>query len=205
VLVVQERLRFYRESMTACLRRQLDGIEVGPGASSAAELVEMAGSNPLTHGVIEADAVPWDVPALVATLHRHHPGLQLIGLFTSTRPVSCDGVVLVPRNAAPEQIAQLIQPGSDRPAPFVLTATANSDRGPLTAQQLRVLALLSLGFNGADVATRLGLSERGVTKSKTAIFAKLGAQSQAQAVANALAAGLLGPSSPPLNESDPLP
>jgi DNA-binding CsgD family transcriptional regulator len=48
------------------------------------------------------------------------------------------------------------------------------------------------------VAARLGLSERAVAKSKTAIYAKLGAQSQAQAVASALAAGLLGPApSPP--------
>jgi DNA-binding NarL/FixJ family response regulator len=205
VLVVQERLRFYRESMTACLRCLLDGIEVAPAVSKAAELVDLAERHPLTHAVIETDAVPWDVPALVAALYRLHPSVQLIGLFASTRPVSCDGVALLPRNAAPEQIAQLVQPGSERSAPFVLTATANSDRGPLTVQQLRVLALLSLGFSAADVAARLGLSERGVTKSKTAIYAKLGAQSQAQAVANALAAGLLGPPSPQLYESNPLP
>ena len=60
-----------------------------------------------------------------------------------------------------------------------------------------MLALLSLGLTAAEVAARLGLSERGVAKSKTAIYAKLGAQSQAQAVASALAAGLLGPAAGP--------
>ena len=55
-----------------------------------------------------------------------------------------------------------------------------------------MLALLSLGLTAPEVAARLGLSERGVAKSKAAIYARLGAQSQAQAVASALAAGLLG-------------
>jgi DNA-binding NarL/FixJ family response regulator len=193
VLVVQEHLRFYREAMTACLRRQLDDIEVEAGVPDAAGLVEVAERRPLNHAVIEADGVPWDVPALIAAVRGRRPGVQLIGLFKSARPASCDGVVMLPRTAAPEQIAQLVQPGSDGTVPFLLTATTSSERGPLTVQQLKVLALLSLGLTATEVAARLGLSERGVGKSRTAIYAKLGAQSQAQAVANALAAGLLGP------------
>jgi DNA-binding NarL/FixJ family response regulator len=195
LLVVQERLRFYREAMTACLRRQLDDIEVEVGVSDAAGLIETAERHPLSHGVMEADGVPWDVPAVVASVRHRCPGVKLIGLYALTRPVSCEGLTLLPRAAAPEQIAQLVQPGSEWTAPFVLTATTNGAGGPLTIQQLKVLALLSLGFTAAEVATRLGLSERGVAKSKSAIFAKLGAQSQAQAVARALAAGLLGPAS----------
>ncbi len=197
VLVVQERFRFYREAMTACLRQQLDGTEVMAGVSDATGLVELAVGHPLDHAVIEADGVPWDVPAVVAAVRSRRPDVKLIGLFTSTRPVSCHGVTLLPRTVPPEQIAQLVQPGSDRQVPFLLTATTSSERGPLTAQQLKVLALLSLGLTAAEVASRLGLSERGVAKSKTAIYAKLGAQSQAQAVASALAAGLLGPAPGP--------
>jgi DNA-binding CsgD family transcriptional regulator len=41
----------------------------------------------------------------------------------------------------------------------------------------------------AEVAARLSLSERAVTKAKVVIFSKLGVQSQAHAVASALAAG----------------
>ena len=191
VLVIQERLRFYREAMTACLRQQLDGTEV-MAAVDAAELIELAEGHAVDHAVIEADGVPWDIPAVVAAVRGHRPHVKLIGLFTSTRAVACDGVTLLPRTAAPEQIAQLVRPGPDREVPFLLTATTRGERGVLTAQQLKVLALLSLGLTTADVASRLGLSERGVAKSKSAIYAKLGAQSQAQAVANALAAGLLG-------------
>jgi DNA-binding NarL/FixJ family response regulator len=197
VLVVQERFRFFRDSMTVCLRRQLDGVQVTDGVTDGAALLDLAGRRPLDHALIEADGVPWDVPALVAALRGHHPGIKLIGLFRAVRPVACDGMALLPRTAAPEQILHLVQPGSDRSAPFLLTATTSSERGPLTDQQLKVLALLSLGLTTAEVAGRLSLSERGVAKSKTAIYAKLGAQSQAQAVANALAAGLLGPAGGP--------
>lgn len=192
MLVVQERFRFYRQAMAACLREQLDGTEV-IAAADAAELIEVAEGHAVDHAVIEADGVPWDVPAVVAAVRGRRPDVKLIGLFTSARPAACAGVTLLPRTAPPEQIAQLVRPGAERQAPFLLTATTNSEGGPLTAQQLKVLCLLSLGLTTAEVASRLGLSERGVAKSKTAVYAKLGAQSQAQAVATALAAGLLGP------------
>jgi DNA-binding NarL/FixJ family response regulator len=197
VLVVQERFRFFREATTVCLRRELRDFEVTDGVRDDAELLDLAVHRPVDHAVIEADGVPWDVPALVATLRGHCPGIKLIGLFRAVRATACDGLALLPRTAAPEQVLQMVQPGSDRAAPFLLTATTSSDRGPLTVQQLKVLSLLSLGLTAAEVAARLSLSERGVAKTKTAIYAKLGAQSQAQAVANALAAGLLGPAGGP--------
>jgi DNA-binding NarL/FixJ family response regulator len=193
VLVVQERRRFYRESMTVCLRRQLDGIEVVDGVVDAPALLALAGSCALGHAVIEADMVPWDVVALAAELGQKCPPVQLIGLSGAARPSSAHGFVVLSRSATPEQLASLVQPGRDRAVPFLLRAGEGDGKGPLTAQQLRVLALLSLGLTVAEVATRLGLSERGAAKSKAAIFAKLGVQSQAQAVAAALAAGLLGP------------
>ncbi len=193
VLVVQERFRFFRDSMTVCLRRQLDGVQVLEGVADGSALLELAERQPLDYALVEADAVPWDVPALMAALRRHHPGINLVGLFRAARPAACNGVTFLPRTAAPEQVLHIVQPGPERSAPFLLTATTGSEKGPLTAQQLKVLALLSLGLTTAEVAGRLSLSERGVAKSKTAIYAKLGAQSQAQAVANALAAGLLGP------------
>ena len=197
VLVVQERRRFYRESMTAFLRRQLGSTDVGDGVADAGRLMDVAERGRLDHAVIEADGVPWDVGALAAYLRRRHQDIQLIGLTTSSRPARSEGIALVPRNAPPDQVAKLVEPDALRATPFVLSVATGNGNGPLTDQQLRVLALLSLGLTVAGVAARLGLSERGVAKSKMAIFAKLGAQSQAQAVATALATGLLGPSTSP--------
>ena len=75
----------------------------------------------------------------------------------------------------------------------MLTSSPAGASSPLSGQQLRVLALLSLGMTVAYVAARLSLSERAVAKAKVAIFSRLGVQSQAHAVASALAVGWLGP------------
>ena len=164
------------------------------GVADAAGLLAVPADGPLGQVVIEADGVPWDVPALVASLHDRHRGIKVIGLVASSRPALMEGVSLLPRSTTPDQVAKLVEPGADRPTPFVLSIATGNGSGPLTDQQLRVLALLSLGLTASAVAARLGLSERGVAKSKTAIFTKLGVQSQAQAVATAVATGLLGPS-----------
>jgi DNA-binding NarL/FixJ family response regulator len=194
VLVVQERRRLYREALTAYLRRQLATTEVLPGVADADELLAVASGSPVAHAVIEADPVPWDVPALAASLRAARPDIKVIALAVSGRHGWAEGVTLLPRGATPDQVVQLVEPHTARDPPFVLSLPAVNGTGPLTEQQLRVLALLSLGLTVAGVAARLGLSERAVSKSKTAIFAKLGVQSQAQAVATALANGLLGPS-----------
>lgn len=181
--------------MTAFLRRQLKTTEVADGVEDAEALVEVAARKALDYAVIEADGVPWDVAALAGTLRTGRPGLCLIGLTASSRRAPSGGfTALLPRTAPPDQVVKLVEPGADRDTPFVLSVATGSVSGPLTDQQLRVLALLSLGMTASAVATRLGLSERAVTKAKAAIFARLGAQSQAQAVATALARGLLGPS-----------
>ena len=194
VLVIQERRRFYRESMTVFLRSQLRTTEVIDGVADADELLAAAAEGPLDHAVIEADGVPWDVCALVASLRARHRDIRLIGLTVSSRPSPMDGLDLLPRRATPDQVVKLVEPDVDGATPFVLSVATGNGNGPLTDQQLRVLALLSLGLTASAVAARLGLSERGVAKSKMAIFTKLDAQSQAQAVATALASGLLGPS-----------
>ncbi len=109
MLVVQERRRFYRESMTAYLRRQLT-TEVAEGVVDRVSLLDAAARGPLTYAVIEADNVPWEVGELVQSMQRQRPGIQLIGLTTSARAGLMDGVVLVPRSASPEQVVELVEP-----------------------------------------------------------------------------------------------
>jgi DNA-binding NarL/FixJ family response regulator len=189
LLVIQERRRLYRESMTACLKRQLDAFDVTDGVADAAGLLRLAESRHIDHAVIEVDGVPWDVAALAGSLRRHNPLVQVIGLSASVRSSAIEGVRVLSRVAGPDQLAELVCPGNAREVPFVLTSSPASASGPLSGHQLRVLALLSLGMTVAEVAARLSLSERAVTKAKVVIFSKLGVQSQAHAVASALAAG----------------
>jgi DNA-binding NarL/FixJ family response regulator len=197
VLVVQERRRFYCESMTAFLRRHLGAGEVAAGVADADGVLAAAAQGAVDQAVIEADGVPWDVPTLVATLRSYQPRIRLVGLTASGRPGSFEGIEVLARSATPDQVVKLVAPDADWATPFVLSAPTGSGSGLLTDQQLRVLALLSLGLTASGVATRLGLSDRAVAKSKVAIFTKLGVQSQAHAVATALAGGLLGPSTDP--------
>ncbi len=197
VLVVQERRRLYRECMTVCLKQQLGTFDVAEGVADAAGLLRLAARRHLDHALIEVDGVPWDVATLVGSLRLHNVSMQLIGLSASARPPAIEGVRALSRAAGPDQVAELVSPGHPYDVPFVLTSGASSGSSPLSGQQLRVLALLSLGMTVAEVAVRLSTSERAVTKAKVAIFAKLGVQSQARAVATALAAGWLGPSEAP--------
>lgn len=184
--------------MTACLKRQLDAFDVAEGVADAAGLLRLAESRHLDHAVIEVDAVPWDVAMLAGGLRRHNPSVQVIGLSVSARSSAIEGVRSLSRVAGPDQVGELVSPGHAREVSFVLTSSASSASSPLSGQQLRVIALLSLGMTVAEVAVRLRLSELAVTKAKRAIFAKLGVQSQAHAVASALAAGWLGPATAPV-------
>ena len=114
MLVIQERRRFYRESMTVFLRRQLRTTEVIDGVADADGLLAAAAEGPLDHAVIEADGVPWDVCALAASLRARHRDIRLIGLTASSRPSPLGGLNLLPRRATPDQVVKLVEPDVDR-------------------------------------------------------------------------------------------
>jgi DNA-binding NarL/FixJ family response regulator len=63
--------------------------------------------------------------------------------------------------------------------------------GALTRRELEVLHLAALGLTNGQMATRLGISARTVESHLAGLFRKLGARTRAEAVARALALGLL--------------
>ena len=64
-------------------------------------------------------------------------------------------------------------------------------RKPLTCRELEVLQLIAGGLSNKQIAIRLCLSTETVKSHVCALFAKLGANSRAHAVAIALRQGLL--------------
>ena len=72
-------------------------------------------------------------------------------------------------------------------------APAAQERGPLdlTAREREVLAGVARGERSKEIAVRLGISERTVGSYLNSIFAKLGVDSRAAAVAVAMERGLL--------------
>jgi DNA-binding NarL/FixJ family response regulator len=67
---------------------------------------------------------------------------------------------------------------------------------PLTEREIDVLRLIADGLTTRDVAARLGISPRTVENYKQHMFAKLGVQSRAHAVAVASRLGILRPIRP---------
>lgn len=72
-----------------------------------------------------------------------------------------------------------------RPSP------ASKEPRELTQRERQVLAAVAEGLTGQAVGRRLGIAEKTVEAHKTRIFAKLGANDQAHAVAIALQSGAL--------------
>jgi DNA-binding CsgD family transcriptional regulator len=73
------------------------------------------------------------------------------------------------------------------------TASASVDPTPctLTGRELDVLRLLSFGHRSLEIGSVLGVSAHTVENHKRRIFAKLGARSETQAVAEAIRLGLV--------------
>ncbi len=73
-----------------------------------------------------------------------------------------------------------------------LTGTAGNDGGPsLTPRQQEVLRLLADGLENKQIASRFSISETTVETHIRVVFARLGVQNRAAAVAEALRRGLI--------------
>ena len=103
------------------------------------------------------------------------------------------------KDALPEELARGIRSvmrGGAALEPEVaarlIERMAEGERGDeLSRRELEVLRLLAAGASNKAVATQLGLSENTVKTHISRIFAKLGVQSRAEAVAVALRRGLV--------------
>ncbi|MGQ9674366.1 MAG: response regulator transcription factor [Chloroflexota bacterium] len=61
----------------------------------------------------------------------------------------------------------------------------------LTPRELKILRLVAGGYSNKEIATRMGMSLRGVKAVLTVIYMKLGASSRTEATAVALSSGIL--------------
>jgi ATP/maltotriose-dependent transcriptional regulator MalT len=81
-------------------------------------------------------------------------------------------------------------PGSQRPASFARQAP-EAVRQPLTPREGNVLRLIASGLSNKRIAQRLDIAPETVKSHTKSIFAKLAAQTRAQAVAHGEALGLI--------------
>lgn len=102
-------------------------------------------------------------------------------IFSAIRSAA-RGEILLPPEVAARVVARL---GQAQPQPGRVQGETLSDR------EREVLALVGDGLRNKEIADRLAISERTVKAHLAGAFNKLGATSRAEAIARALAAGLL--------------
>jgi DNA-binding NarL/FixJ family response regulator len=133
------------------------------------------------------EARPLTVSHVIGVHERRDPGLAVqgerTGIHALVRYEDDPGALLhaIERHLG-DGSAPPSTPDPPRPLPSLLT-----DR------ELEVLRLIADGLTTRDVAARLGISPRTVENYKQHMFAKLGVQSRAHAVAVASRLGILRP------------
>ena len=200
-IAIQDRQRLYREGVALVLANEPD-LEVVTTAATAAELVAATAEQHIDLVVLELDVEEWDACRLVAALRKRYPGLAVVGLLPGdddTLPARAyqAGVRSVfPRNAG---IRAFLRTVRSLPSPSRSTVPADrvvnlDERRPLLShREIQVLGEIGAGSTTRLVAQAMGISPKTVENHKQRIFAKLGVQNQAHAVAVAMRQGLLQP------------
>lgn len=201
-VAIQDRQRLYREGVALVLADEPD-LEVVATAATAVELVAATAGCDVDLVVVELDVVEWDACRLVAALRKRHPGLAVVGLLPGddtdlpARAYRAGVRSVFPRNAGMRAFLRTVRslPNPSRAAvPAERVVNLDERRPVLSHREIQVLGEIGSGSTTRRVAQVMGISPKTVESHKQRIFAKLGVQSQAHAVAVAMRRGLLSPS-----------
>jgi DNA-binding NarL/FixJ family response regulator len=197
--VVQERHRLLREGLALWIAAQ-DDLELAGAVASGPELVALCADQSPDFAVFEADAAEWDPLEIVRTLYGGHPALRLVGTVGDRgaergAPLG-PGVALVERSAGVGAVLAAVRGSATvvdlRSVERQPRVEPSDLRTILTDRELEVLVLIGSGLAAREIADRLRISPKTVDNHKQRIYAKLGVQSQAHAVAVAIRAGFIG-------------
>ena len=156
--------RFTRSALTQLLQRR--GMLV--------ESLAVAPQDPPANG-------RWDWLVIFSESGQREDAVQLV------RPTGPR--ITLSRDAISVSLLLRILEGDEAGAPSL---HAGPGQGPmLTDREQEVLRALAGGSSSREIAERLGISPKTVDNHKASIYAKLGVQSQAQAVATAVRGGLI--------------
>jgi DNA-binding NarL/FixJ family response regulator len=106
------------------------------------------------------------------------------------RTATADQIVAAVLAAAAGLVVREATP-ADGARPPIAAAFASAPVQALTPREIEILTLLADGLGNKTIAVRLGISEHTVKTHVTAVFAKLGVSTRAEAVASAVRLGLL--------------
>jgi DNA-binding NarL/FixJ family response regulator len=198
VLIIEEQ-PLYRHALAALLQTNFPDAQVTSmdQAAAAVELLSAQTPDRLAASVVLTELALSDQPGLdlIAALHQHHPGLQLLvisGLDDPLRVGACLGAgasAFISKSAAPDRLAQLVGQAlrQELRQPVWLTRQGPQDpahlpRIRLTRRQLEVLGLVCQGLSNQQIAQQLNTVEATAKAHVSAILRELGVGSRTQAV-----------------------
>lgn len=197
-VAVQERQRFLREGLSIVLGEEPD-IEVVGAAGTAADLVELCERIRPNVVVLELDCDAWDACRLAAALRRRFRSIRVVGLLHTTRfegsarAYQAGVRAIVPHSGGSAAVVSAVR-NSAGSRPVVTPMATEPDPLPrrvLTAREIEVLEQIGAGLTTREISEQLGIRPKTVENHKQRIFAKLGVQNQAHAVAVALRSGMV--------------
>jgi two-component system invasion response regulator UvrY len=191
-LLVQHRRRLLRDGVALAARGA--GLDVVGACTTAAELLSAAAEQRPGVVLLEADAPGWDVSLLVERLLRRVVGVRVVGLHRGLdeeryRQVRNAGLAAVV--AEEEGVHSLLRALRARPPRPSILALLPSGNVRLDDREIEILVGLAAGATTREIAAGLGLAPTTVESHKQRTYRKLGVQTQAQAVAEALRRGIL--------------
>ena len=204
VLLIDDHAMF-RAGLTSLLAVHADILVVGE-ADNGEEGIRLWESCRPTVGLIDVGMVGIDGVEVARRIRRITPAAKLVMLTSSessldaARSFDAGAAAYVTKHSLPHEIVEVIRrvhAGHVRIQLGVRQSALPSRPELLTERELAVLGLMRQGCTNAEIGHQLGIAERTVKCHVTAIFAKVGAQDRAGAVARGFDLGLLEVARPP--------
>lgn len=196
-VAIQARHGLVLQGLAALVGREPDLVVVA-SVRSAGELIDSLGERPADAAVIDIDTEEWCAFRLTAALRRRWPSIRIVGLVDgvdrdSARRAHQAGLhALVPRATGIDGVVQALRgPRRAMPLPAPLVDVSVPRSGRLTPREREVLEHVAAGHTTREISELLAISPKTVENHKQRIFAKLGVQSQAHAVAVAMRLGVI--------------
>jgi DNA-binding NarL/FixJ family response regulator len=199
-VAVQDRRRLFRDSLALVLETELEA-DVVAVVGTGRELFEAVGGEAIDLVIFDAEAGDPGVNTAITSARRRNPRLAVVGTVSGDSPAGAAearraGVRTVfPRTGDVSELLDAVR-GSSRPSatePARRRVALERPKSHLSHREIEILGQISAGSTSSQVAAAMGISPKTVENHKQRIFAKLGVQNQAHAVAVAMRNGLVKP------------
>lgn len=199
VLIIEDHT-LVRQSLVKTVTAE-PGFEVAGEAGHSDEALELVRTRRPDLVLLDIGIPGEDGLQIAARLRKQSPSVRILFLTMHTddasirRAVALGADGYVPKTASTEELVQALRavaaggsylsPGVARRVMDLAGGRGAGPGGRLTDRELEILRLMAEGLRARDIAARLFVSEKTVKNHLTSIYAKLGVETAAQAVAEA--------------------